>query len=202
MLVGLLLSAAAVTATSSADPQAFTGAGLFLPITLPLLVPLAVLAIPFVDLLLAVIRRVSRGHSPFAPDKRHLHHRMLELGHSHRRAVLLLYFWSALLAFGAAAFSIYQDVWVVVAMLAAGVVLGVLMLVVPRLRSNRTRTRTAKHAAAADASRPPAPPTTPAATSAPTTTPTSAPTTTPTSAPTTTPTSTPAGSLGGGRKAR
>ena len=61
--------------------------------------PLAVLALPFVDLLLAVFRRVRRGRSPFAPDKQHLHHRLLELGHSHRRAVLLLYFWSALLAF-------------------------------------------------------------------------------------------------------
>ena len=62
---------------------------------------------PFVDLLLAVIRRVAAGQSPFAPDKQHLHHRLLELGHSHRRAVLLLYFWSALLAFGGVALSIY-----------------------------------------------------------------------------------------------
>ena len=72
------------------------------------------LAVPFVDLLLAVLRRVVRGHSPFAPDKQHLHHRLLELGHSHRRAVLLLYFWSALLALGGVALSIYRGFWVVV----------------------------------------------------------------------------------------
>jgi UDP-GlcNAc:undecaprenyl-phosphate/decaprenyl-phosphate GlcNAc-1-phosphate transferase len=141
MLVGLMLSAAAVTATSSADPQAFGNAGVFLPIALPLLIPLAVLAIPFVDLLLAVVRRASRGHSPFAPDKRHLHHRLLAVGHSHRRAVLLLYFWSALLAFGATAFSIYANVWVLVTMIALGFGVGVILLVAPRFRRHRVPAR-------------------------------------------------------------
>ncbi|MCW2913411.1 MAG: glycosyl transferase family 4, partial [Actinomycetia bacterium] len=40
----------------------------------------------------------NQGKSPFAPDKQHLHHRLLELGHSHRRAVLIMYFWVGLLA--------------------------------------------------------------------------------------------------------
>ena len=62
--------------------------------------------IPFVDLLLAVVRRTRRGQSPFAPDKMHLHHRLLSIGHSHRRAVLVMYFWAALLSFGAVALSI------------------------------------------------------------------------------------------------
>ena len=44
---------------------------------IPLLIPLAVLAVPFVDLLLAVVRRAGHGHSPWAPDKQHLHHRLL-----------------------------------------------------------------------------------------------------------------------------
>jgi len=54
--------------------------------------------VPLLDLLLAVVRRTRAGRSPFAPDKQHLHHRLLEIGHSHRRAVLILYAWSALLA--------------------------------------------------------------------------------------------------------
>ncbi|PZS35932.1 MAG: undecaprenyl-phosphate alpha-N-acetylglucosaminyl 1-phosphate transferase [Pseudonocardiales bacterium] len=137
MLIGLMLSAAATTATTATDPQTLDGAGKYLPIALPLLLMLAVLAIPFVDLMLAVVRRIARGQSPFAPDKRHLHHRLLELGHSHRRAVLLMYFWTALLAFGATAFSIFHGAWVLVLMLAAGLVLGVLLLVVPRLRQRR-----------------------------------------------------------------
>jgi UDP-GlcNAc:undecaprenyl-phosphate GlcNAc-1-phosphate transferase len=140
MLVGLILSAGAITATTNADPQAFNGTAGSFPLLLPLLIPIAVLAVPFVDLVLAVIRRVSRGQSPFAPDKQHLHHRLLELGHSHRRAVLLLYFWSALLAFGGVAFSIFHGPWVLVTMLCAGLVVGALVVAVPRLHSRRART--------------------------------------------------------------
>jgi UDP-GlcNAc:undecaprenyl-phosphate GlcNAc-1-phosphate transferase len=133
MLVGLMLSAAATTATTSADPQTFAGASGAIPLALPLLIPLSVLVIPFVDLMLAVVRRVRRGQSPFAPDKRHLHHRLLELGHSHRRAVLLLYFWSALLAFGGVGFAIVGKPWVLLAMIVAGVLLGALVSL-PRRR--------------------------------------------------------------------
>ncbi|MEO8889089.1 MAG: MraY family glycosyltransferase [Jatrophihabitantaceae bacterium] len=137
MLVGLMLSAAATTATTSVDPQTFTGPASSIPIALPLLIPIAVLVLPFIDLLLAVVRRVSHGHSPFAPDKRHLHHRLLELGHSHRRAVLLLYFWSALVAFGVVGFAVYRGPWILVSMILAGVLVGVLVSLVPRLRSRR-----------------------------------------------------------------
>lgn len=149
MLSGLMLSAAATTATTNADPQGFTGGALkTLPLYLPLLLPIAVLAIPFVDLMLAVFRRVSRGHSPFAPDKRHLHHRLLELGHSHRRAVLLLYFWSALVGFGGAALAIFSGAWVLIVLMIAGVAVGVVLLVVPRLQARR-RTAQARRKAAA-----------------------------------------------------
>jgi UDP-GlcNAc:undecaprenyl-phosphate GlcNAc-1-phosphate transferase len=141
MLVGLLLSAAATTATTNVEPQGLASAAGSLPLLLLPLLSLAVLIIPFFDLLLAVIRRVSRGQSPFAPDKRHLHHRLLALGHSHRRAVLLLYFWSALLAFGGAGFSILRGAWVLVAALGAGAIVGVLLLVVPRLHGGRARDR-------------------------------------------------------------
>jgi UDP-GlcNAc:undecaprenyl-phosphate GlcNAc-1-phosphate transferase len=134
MLVGLILSAGATTATTAADPQAFTSSLGSLPLWLPLLIPIAVLAVPFVDLLLAIVRRVARGESPFAPDKQHLHHRLLELGHSHRRAVLLLYFWTAVLALGGVALSVYRAAWVVLAMVAAALV-GLVISVVPRWRS-------------------------------------------------------------------
>src|ERR1700710_423100 len=106
MLVGLMLSAAAVSATGQTDSQTLGSAASLLPLTLPLLVPIAVLFIPFIDLLMAVIRRSLRGQSPFAPDKMHLHHPLLSIGPSHRRAVLVMYFWAALLSFGAVALSI------------------------------------------------------------------------------------------------
>ena len=140
MLVGLLLSAAATTATTTTDPQTLNDAGTYLPHR-PAADPgrSPSWRVPFVDLLLAVVRRIARGQSPFAPDKRHLHHRLLELGHSHRRAVLLMYFWSALLAFGVTTYSISRGPWVLLVMLAVGAVIGVLLLVVPRLQRRRKR---------------------------------------------------------------
>lgn len=139
MFVGLMLSAAATTATTSADPQSLAGAAGSIPLALPLLIPLSVLVIPFGDLMLAVIRRVRHGQSPFAPDKRHLHHRLLRLGHSHRRAVGLLYFWTALLAFGGVSFAIVPRPWVLAAIIGAGVLLGLAISLIPGLRGRASR---------------------------------------------------------------
>ena len=61
-------------------------------------VPLLVLAIPFLDVLLAVIRRTRRGVGIGVADKEHLHHRLVDIGHGHREAVLLMYLWSALIS--------------------------------------------------------------------------------------------------------
>ena len=47
------------------------------------------------DLLLAVIRRTRAGQSPFAPDRKHLHHRLIDIGHSQRASVLVMYLWAA-----------------------------------------------------------------------------------------------------------
>lgn len=140
MVVGLMLSAAATSATTSADPQVFDRGLGALPLALPLLVPLAILALPFVDLLLAVVRRVRKLRSPFSPDKRHLHHRLLELGHSHRRAVLLLYFWSALVAFAGVGLSFQGGESLVIWMLCVLALVGVLISAVPTLRA-RSRSR-------------------------------------------------------------
>jgi UDP-GlcNAc:undecaprenyl-phosphate GlcNAc-1-phosphate transferase len=94
MLLGLLLGVAGVsyvgrtTAPSYAD---FYG-------SVPLLIPALVLAIPFLDTAFAVARRLLRRQPIAAADRGHLHHLLLAFGHSHRRAVLVLYYWSALLA--------------------------------------------------------------------------------------------------------
>ena len=56
-----------------------------------LVLPLAILALPFLDLTMAFLRRTYAGRWWFLPDKQHLHHRLLERGHSQRRAVLLMY---------------------------------------------------------------------------------------------------------------
>jgi UDP-GlcNAc:undecaprenyl-phosphate GlcNAc-1-phosphate transferase len=112
MLIGLVLSASAVTLSGQ-----FSGAEIsqgasgsqasLLPTLLPVLLPVSILIVPMADLLLAVVRRTRAGRSPFAPDKQHLHHRLLEIGHSQRRAVFIMWMWAGLVAFGTVMASLY-----------------------------------------------------------------------------------------------
>ena len=100
MLIGLLSAASMISVTGQVAYGGYAGPSRSLPSLIPLAIPLAVLAVPVLDLGLAVIRRTRAGRSPFAADKMHLHHRMLEIGNSHVRAVLLMYAWAALVGFG------------------------------------------------------------------------------------------------------
>ncbi len=131
MLIGLMLAAASTSASGKIDPNNY-GATDVLALLSPLLVVAAVLFVPLLDLLLAVVRRTRAGRSPFAADKLHLHHRLLEIGHSHRRAVLLIYLWAALLAFGAVALTLF-DVYVVVWSIMLGLLVAVVGSMIPRL---------------------------------------------------------------------
>lgn len=97
MFLGLLLAAAAITLTGQVDPNAISAENNG-PTLVPLLMPFAVLAIPLIDLILAVMRRTFSGRSPFAPDKEHLHHRLLSAGNSHQRTAVIMYSWTATLA--------------------------------------------------------------------------------------------------------
>jgi len=100
MFLGLLLSSAAITLTGQTDANSITAAGTgssALPL-LPLLLPFAVLAIPFLDLGMAIVRRLRAGRSPFAADKEHLHHRILGLGSTHKQTTVILYLWTAMFA--------------------------------------------------------------------------------------------------------
>jgi UDP-GlcNAc:undecaprenyl-phosphate GlcNAc-1-phosphate transferase len=153
MLVGLMLSAAAVTATGGVDPQSFGSAASVLPLALPLLIPIAVLFIPFVDLVMAVIRRSLRGRSPFSPDKMHLHHRLLSIGHSHRRAVLVMYFWTALLSFGAVMLSITGGRSELLVAIGVLLVVGVVVVLSPRARRAAREAKAAELAAQRQRSR-------------------------------------------------
>ena len=98
MFLGLLLATSTITLVGGVDPAA-VGSTALVSALLPLALPLVVLALPWLDLGLAVLRRTWAGRSPFAPDKEHLHHRIMEMGHSHRGAVLLLYGWAITLTF-------------------------------------------------------------------------------------------------------
>jgi UDP-GlcNAc:undecaprenyl-phosphate GlcNAc-1-phosphate transferase len=116
MLIGLMLSCSAISLTGQFSAnnisEGIAGAqASFLPEVLPLILPFAVLIVPFVDLVLAVVRRTRAGRSPLSPDKKHLHHRLLEIGHSQRRAVLVMYLWTGLVAFGVVLVSLFSAWW-------------------------------------------------------------------------------------------
>lgn len=134
MFIGLTLAAATTTASGRTNYSSAGSTGA-LALMAPLIVVAAVVFVPVVDLLMAVVRRTRAGTSPFAPDKMHLHHRLLEIGHSQRRAVLLIYLWAGVLAFGAVALALIDDAFVVVWMVTVGLLVAVLASAVPRLRS-------------------------------------------------------------------
>lgn len=132
MLIGLLLAAVSINASGRIPLSAYGTRDLFALLS-PIILVAAVMFIPMLDLLMAVVRRVRAGRSPFSPDKLHLHHRLLHIGHSHRRAVLLIYLWVGILAFGAVGSSVL-DRFVVVTLVAAGLVFALVVTAVPVLR--------------------------------------------------------------------
>ena len=96
LLLGLLLAASTVSVGGRTDLP-FSGQSFFF--FAPIFIPLIVLGVPLFDMTFAIIRRVAtRGIRITQADKNHLHHRLLGLGHGHRRAVLILWAWTALLS--------------------------------------------------------------------------------------------------------
>ena len=110
LMLGLLLAAATITMTGNIDPGQ-VGGNPSVAILLPVVLPLAILSLPLLDVLLAVVRRTRAGRRPWAPDAEHLHHRMLRIGHTHVQAVLLLYLWAAVVALGVVSFAFVSG-WV------------------------------------------------------------------------------------------
>jgi UDP-GlcNAc:undecaprenyl-phosphate GlcNAc-1-phosphate transferase len=137
MFLGLLLAAATISGVGRTDAPTNTDlAALAIPVAIPLLV----LAIPFTDVLWAIFRRLRRGRHWYAPDKEHIHHRLLEIGHTHRQAVLLMYLWSGLVAASALAITFIPS-----RALAGALLVGVAVVLVgtalPRMRrAGRIRT--------------------------------------------------------------
>nr|WP_010205079.1 MraY family glycosyltransferase [Salinibacterium sp. PAMC 21357] len=115
LLVGLLMAASAISVTGQVpagyldQPDKFTLD--FLPAFIPILLPVAVLVIPLLDFGLAMIRRIRAGKSPFSADRKHLHHRLLDMGHSHLHAVLILYSWTFVASVGVLGFTFVPWRW-------------------------------------------------------------------------------------------
>ena len=107
MLLGLMSAATAIVVTGQIDPISISY-GRALPAFLPVLLPLAMMLLPLTDMMLAVVRRVSAGKSPFHPDRMHIHHRLLSAGLTHRRVVLVMYMWTAAVVFPLAAWAFIE----------------------------------------------------------------------------------------------
>lgn len=135
MLIGLLLAAASTSASGKINMSLYGAADLIALIS-PIIVVLAAVAIPLLDLVMAVVRRVGRGASPFSPDKMHLHHRLLSIGHTHRRVVLVLYTWASAVAFGAVSFSVVPPLFAT-GLSICGILIAVAVTAVPVMKSRR-----------------------------------------------------------------
>src|SRR5579859_1388011 len=160
MLLGLMLAYGPISSTASLDPALLTNysGGNTLdrfPTFLPLLVPAAIFVIPYADLMFAIIRRTRAGKPLMAADRQHLHHRVLNIGHSYRQSVLIMYLWAALFSVTVVSLSVVRTRLVVFVVATAVAVLTLLPVTMPSLRPWRLlrRARTipaaARHGTAA-----------------------------------------------------
>lgn len=113
MLLGLILGATTLVGVGKAPTNfSLDGANVLLAYS-PLWIPALVVAIPILDASLAIVRRVRGRRSVFHADKEHLHHRLMDLGHGHKQAVVVMYVWSALAAGAGLAFTFLdRSAWV------------------------------------------------------------------------------------------
>lgn len=95
-LLGFLVAVSTSVVGGRADPttQAFSGQTYFF--LAPLAIPLIILGVPVFDVAFAIVRRVINRQGLAHADKGHLHHRLIALGHGPRRAVAILWSWTAL----------------------------------------------------------------------------------------------------------
>lgn len=94
LFLGLLMAAATMV-IGGRTPE-YSGQAYFF--FAPLFIPLFILGVPIADMAFAFVRRTARGTSFHTPDKDHLHHRLLRLGHGPRRTVVILWAWTAFLS--------------------------------------------------------------------------------------------------------
>ena len=98
LLLGLLFAVSTSVVGGRASPDVKSDGGQTYFFLAPLLIPLLVLGVPIIDVLFAIIRRTRSGVGFATADTGHLHHRLIKLGHGPRRAVVILWSWTALLS--------------------------------------------------------------------------------------------------------
>ncbi|MEQ1701782.1 MAG: undecaprenyl/decaprenyl-phosphate alpha-N-acetylglucosaminyl 1-phosphate transferase, partial [Ilumatobacteraceae bacterium] len=98
LLLGLLMAVSTSVVGGRADPYDPGVGGQTYFFLAPLVIPLFILGVPILDTLFAIVRRAARRQGVASADKKHLHHRLMEMGHGQRRSVLILWAWTALLS--------------------------------------------------------------------------------------------------------
>ncbi|MCX7621851.1 MAG: undecaprenyl/decaprenyl-phosphate alpha-N-acetylglucosaminyl 1-phosphate transferase, partial [Acidimicrobiales bacterium] len=86
LLLGLLMAAATMVVGGRTD-EPYSGQVFFF--YAPIVIPLLILGVPIFDTALAIVRRAAKRRGVATADKDHLHHRLMRLGHGHRRSVLI-----------------------------------------------------------------------------------------------------------------
>ncbi|HEU5355797.1 MAG TPA: MraY family glycosyltransferase [Actinocrinis sp.] len=159
MLLGLLLAATTILAIGQIDQDLVIQAAhsqtvathKSLAVYIPLVLPFSCLALPMIDMIMAVARRTAAGRSPFSADKQHLHHRLLQIGHSRERAVLIMYLWAALISAAVILVTVTPQHRPVIYVAMGTFGFGLLILLLPQARRRmdaRADRRSARHAAA------------------------------------------------------
>ncbi|MCU1584509.1 MAG: undecaprenyl-phosphate alpha-N-acetylglucosaminyl 1-phosphate transferase [Microbacteriaceae bacterium] len=133
LFVGLMMATSAISVTGQVDLAALPFAKQYIPAFIPILLPLAILVIPLLDFGLAVFRRLRAGKSPFSADRKHLHHRLLDMGHSDVHAVLIFYSWTMVVSVGCLLFLFFDAVWAVT-FVAVGLVICTAFTLAPLTR--------------------------------------------------------------------
>ena len=150
MLLGYMVTCASIVMTGRLDPNAHH-VNVYLPVFIPILLPILVLFLPVLDMILAIVRRVSKGLSPMHPDRMHLHHRMLRIGHSVRGAVAILWSWAALISFSSVMLLFFRMRYVFTGFLiVAAFLAGITMFPYCRSRLREIRERNAQDAQEVD----------------------------------------------------
>lgn len=138
MLLGLLMAASTSLVggrtTGVADQTFFFFA--------PLFIPFLILGVPMLDLIFAVIRRTARRASVSSPDKDHLHHRLMQMGHGHLRSVLIMWSWTAVLAGIALVPTFFNQSRAELPFIVAALAITLYTLFRPGLRGRHARKRT------------------------------------------------------------
>jgi UDP-GlcNAc:undecaprenyl-phosphate/decaprenyl-phosphate GlcNAc-1-phosphate transferase len=140
LLVGLLMAVSAISVTGQVDPETWTGGRQLLPAFIPIILPIAVLVVPLLDFGLAVMRRLLAGKSPFAADRKHLHHRLVDMGHTHLQAVLIFYSWTTVFSLGCLSYLFLPATAATIA-LALGLVVCMIITALPLSRRSSAKNR-------------------------------------------------------------